>query len=161
METIDHTAIKEKVQAYLAKTAPLVEVREMYKEQFLKKKPEKSFEQKLFEVVGSVIYIKKDYLQALELMRPFIKNPIYPCIATEFSFMRAKCYLGLGDYEQALWNINTCISYNSLDASKNAERTFLIQELRSLAIEALGQHPNVAYEKPSSSVQIKNAPPTP
>ena len=135
METTDHTLIKEKVQAYLAKTAPLVVVREMYKEQFQKQKPEKSFEQKLFEVVGSVIYLKKDYLQALELMRPFIKNPIYPCIATEFSFMRAKCYLGLGDYQQALYSINLCISYNSSDSARTDERTLLIHELKAIAIE--------------------------
>ena len=144
MENPTVATIQEKVQAYLTKTAPPIVVRDYltaYREQF-HPKPEKSFWEKITDVISGLVYIQKNYEYALELMRTFFNHTKQYNFITELYFLQSKCHLALNDFESAMRSINLCISYNGRESVKNTERTMLIQELKAIAYEGYNQqHP--------------------
>lgn len=93
----------------------------------------------VIDLIKDVIH-KQDYVLALEIIKTSFKLQESVQLKSELMLMRSTCYVGLHDYNHALYSVNTCIAFNSLDKEKTVERTAQIYELRSKVLEALGMN---------------------
>jgi hypothetical protein len=97
MEKPTVTPIQEKVQAYLTKTAPPIEVRDYlthWREQF-HPKSKKTPTESVIELFNKMIYVEKNYEYALYLLQYTSGFHDNVQRKAEFMYFNAVCYLAL------------------------------------------------------------------